>query len=79
MKAHAAQRTMSRRAAAGSRRNKKLKYVGTIYKDERTYDGWPPYDWRMQPHHPVRRVDIKRCFPLLAEQPNHVRLHPEYT
>jgi hypothetical protein len=77
MKTHAAQRTMSRRAAAGSRRNKRHKYVSTTWKDEQITDGWPPLDWRMAPNHPSRKVDIKRCFPLLKEQHNHVHLHPD--
>lgn len=49
---------MSRRAAAGSRRNKKHRYVGTQYTDERLYPGYPQPDWRMKPDHQARVVRL---------------------
>jgi hypothetical protein len=63
---------MSRRAAAGSRHNKKHKWVGVQAKDTdswrvRNEFTWPPFDWRMKPNHQARAVNIDHVFPALGQ------------
>lgn len=65
-----ADRTQSRRKRAGSRRNKRLKNVGSLFSDLRQEnhrrDYYPDPTWRVPVDHKARAVDIDRVFPQLG-------------
>jgi hypothetical protein len=63
---HARNRTTSSRRLAGSRRNKRQRFVGTRRSD--IYRGFDTMEWGSKPNHPARFQDIRNYFPITEEQ-----------